>query len=335
MPHFPKPFFRRSRGLWYVQLRGRQLNLGPDQDAAFARYHELMAQPPEATPPPRSQDAVVIILDRFLDWCKSNRAPRTYEWYLQRCQSFAESISTDLSVEDLKPFHVQEWIDAKVGWAPGMKRGAVIAVQRAFNWAAKCGYLQRSPIAHVEKPLAGKRETVITPAVYQTILKLCGKSAFRDLVTLAWETGSRPQELLALEARHVDLHGERLVFPQKESKGKKEVRIVHLTPKAMRIVRRLLSVNANGKLLRNEDGEPWTRFAVNCRFCRLRQKIGIKFCLYNFRHSFCHRGLINGVDPVTLANLMGHRDASMVAKVYSHLALDQQFLKESMRRATA
>lgn len=35
MPHFPKPFVRRARGLWYVQLHGKQINLGPDKDEAF------------------------------------------------------------------------------------------------------------------------------------------------------------------------------------------------------------------------------------------------------------------------------------------------------------
>lgn len=29
MPHYPEPFFRKSRGLWYVQLEGTQHNLGP------------------------------------------------------------------------------------------------------------------------------------------------------------------------------------------------------------------------------------------------------------------------------------------------------------------
>jgi hypothetical protein len=42
VPHHPKPFFRSDRRLWYVQLDGRQVNLGPDREAAFDRYHELM-----------------------------------------------------------------------------------------------------------------------------------------------------------------------------------------------------------------------------------------------------------------------------------------------------
>ena len=32
---YSKPFFCPSRRLWYVELDGKQLNLGSDRDAAF------------------------------------------------------------------------------------------------------------------------------------------------------------------------------------------------------------------------------------------------------------------------------------------------------------
>ena len=48
MPHFPKPFFRTGRGVWYVEIDRRQINLGPDRDEAFRHYHELMAHPTSA-----------------------------------------------------------------------------------------------------------------------------------------------------------------------------------------------------------------------------------------------------------------------------------------------
>ena len=35
MTKFPKPFYRADRGLWYVQLDGKQIKLGPDRDNAF------------------------------------------------------------------------------------------------------------------------------------------------------------------------------------------------------------------------------------------------------------------------------------------------------------
>src|SRR4051812_23311844 len=44
--HFPKPYFRKNRGRWYVQIDDHQHNLGADEKAAFDRYHELMRQRP-------------------------------------------------------------------------------------------------------------------------------------------------------------------------------------------------------------------------------------------------------------------------------------------------
>ena len=32
MPHFPKPFYRKPRRRWYIEINGKQINLGPDRD---------------------------------------------------------------------------------------------------------------------------------------------------------------------------------------------------------------------------------------------------------------------------------------------------------------
>ena len=50
MKKFPKPWYRPSRGVWYVTLNDRQHNLGPDREAAFKQYGELLANPPKEEP---------------------------------------------------------------------------------------------------------------------------------------------------------------------------------------------------------------------------------------------------------------------------------------------
>jgi integrase len=268
MPHYPKPFFRAPRGLWYVQIDGRQVNLGPDRDEAFRRYHDLMARGPDE-PESSTGDSVVSVLDAFLDWCQKHRAPRTYDWYRDYLQSFARSIPRDLTFDRLRPIHVQQWVDAQHGWGSG-KRGAITAVQRAFNWAARMGLIEASPLRHVEKPRAGRRDVVITPVEYAWILGRVRDEPFRDLLVVCWETGCRPQEILAVEARHVDLDGGRWVFPIDEAKGKKAHRVVYLTDPALEITKKLMARHPEGPLFRNTDGRPWHPYALNCRFGRLR-----------------------------------------------------------------
>lgn len=71
MPHFSKPYFRKNRQTWTVQIDGHQHNLGRDRDAAFQKYHELMATPPAVQEPTKpATTSVLVIIDKYLDWCK-------------------------------------------------------------------------------------------------------------------------------------------------------------------------------------------------------------------------------------------------------------------------
>jgi integrase len=234
---------------------------------------------------------------------------------------------------------VYQWVDAKAGWKTG-RRGAMMAVQRALNWAAKAGLLKAlggvSPIAHLDKPAQGRREQVLTDDEYRKVLGLVKDRAFSDLLELAWETGARPAELFALEARFADLDRRRWVFPVRASKGRKHQRVVYLTDRAIEITRQLVGKYPNGPLLRNTDGARWTSSTVSCRFQRIRDKLGVKYSLYAIRHSWCTAALASGkLDAVTVSVLMGHRDTQMISRHYAHLAQRSNYLAEAARMAKA
>jgi integrase len=74
---------------------------------------------------------------------------------------------------------------------------------------------------------------------------------------------------------------------------------------------------------------------VNCRFTTVEKKLGTRYCLYVFRHSWATRALERGVDPLTVAILMGHADPSMLAKTYQHLSQNPKYLQDAAKRATA
>jgi integrase len=332
VPHYPKPFFRKSRGLWYVQVASRQVNLGPDRDEAFRRYHELMARPTQAGPEPAAEDRhVETYAVRFLLWCKERRSAETVTWYGERIRSFLAHAG-DVTVDELKPYMLHEWCDAHTSWSDGMKRGAITAVQRCLNWAVKVGHLERNPVAYVEKPEAGRRDRYVTPAEFQAILSNVKDDAFRDLLVVSYETGCRPQESLIVTAANIDLANARWVFERENSKGKKRQRVVYLTEAAQEICERRMRRFGEGPIFRNRRGRPWTPYAVNCRFNRLADKVGFKPCLYLLRHAWMTRLLQNGVDPITVSTLAGHVDTSMLSRVYAHLNHSPDHLRRSVER---
>ena len=338
MAPVPKPWWRSARKSWYVHIDGVCYKLGRDKDEADREFHRLMAMTPEQRAPkvaPLSTGPTVAdIFDRFLDWTSKHRAPRTYDWYLTHIQSFTDFLPdpAEMQIPDLKPFMVVEWSD-KFGWKANFKRGAIVAVQRAFNWAVKLGHLTASPIPYIEKPQTTRREQVVTVEEWEDIRDHYPEGdPFRDLLEFAWETGCRPQEVKAIEARHVQLAGHRVIFPAKEAKGKKRIRVIYMTERAEQIIRRLLKLRSKGLLFLNAKGRGWNYASMNCRFGRLKKHLGVKYCGYVLRHGFATRKLEEGLDHITVAALLGHADATMLSKVYSHVGDRQDYLREQLNR---
>jgi integrase len=340
----PKPFFRQQTQSWYVQIDKKQHNLGPDKEKAKQKYHELMAgrQPAETT------TTVASIIGRFLAWSQLNSQPSTHGFYSRPLLSFCEAIGVNLKVRDLKPFHVTRWLDARYkGKSSNYRRNAIRAVQRAFNWAVDEGYLEKSPVKGIKKPRATPRDVLISPEQWNELeeaLRVRGEpgAAFLDLLTIMRQTGCRPKEARTAEARHLDLKNRCLVFERikrlpdgserEESKGGLERRVVPLTDTAFEICSRYASNYPSGVLFRNSAGQPWDRGQIKHWFKRLDgtsgrpakqtaklPRLGFRLQAYAIRHTWATEALQRGVDPITVATIMGHNDVTQLMKTYQHL----------------
>jgi integrase len=393
----PEPYYRPKKKRWYVQIGGKQINLGPDEAQAKVRWHQLMAG--GLLPAPQSEDnsdgpLACVVIDLFLAWCLKHRSKRTSEWYRGHLQSFLDSLpdAATIAAGQVKPFHVVNWADAHATWGPMQRRGAITAVQRAFNWAEKLGHLDRSPLRGIEKPPPKRREQVLTPAEFAGLLARIKEPRFRDVLEFCWETGARVQEVRVVEARHVRLDGGRVELPPAEAKGKKRWRFIYLSPRAEEIATKLVAAYPSGVLFRNAAGNRWDAQNFNNRFIRLQTrmgreemkrrgftlspekvrevvaslkperreggqvvpksekdllrearkklmareaaKLGTKYALTTIRHSFATRLLESGVDHITVAALLGHADATMLARVYQHVGEKTDFLRAELLRAS-
>ncbi len=393
MAHQPKPFFRTGRG-WFVQLGKQQIKLAPGPEnpetekAAWSAFHVLMAgranpAPNSATSatPARPDLTVGQVFEKFLDWCQQHRSARTYEWTRDHIQRFCDHLRTaaTMPARDLRPFHVVEFVDSRPTWGPNHKRGAIVALTRPFNWAAKLGYLDASPVRGIEKPQAEKRDSRMTPVDFDRLLGFVKDEPFRDLLAFAYEAGCRPQEARLIEARHLKLDQHRVEIPPPEAKGKRRWRVIYLSPKASEIVVRLATLRPTGPVFLNVDGNPWQAQAIVCRFQRLLVKLAgadeaipplprfnyrqyadkaeaarakaehqrqvverrkeraklarsgeLRYAMYDVRHCFATRKLKEGHDPITVAALLGHKDATMLCKHYEELSRDGEHLRQAV-----
>lgn len=61
-------------------------------------------------------------------------------------------------------------------------------------------------------------------------------------------------------------------------------------------------------------------------------KLGFPVTAYALRHSFATDKIVEGVDLVTIATLMGHQDLKMLQKHYQNIKNRPEYLRETLRK---
>ena len=282
----PKPWFRKQTKSWYVQIDGKQINLGTKKREAWNKYHEIMANGVSSPP----TETIGALLDKYLDWCEQSLAGPTCKKNRFHINRFRDYIDPKLAATDVKPLHVQQWIDKQYrGRSATYKNIAITAVKAAFNWAAEQGYIDHSPIARMKKPRWTCREFYVPVVDWLKVLGAARGQQFKELIIVMFASGARPQEMRRFEAHHYEPELARIVLLREESKGKKRRRVIYLDDITREIVERLIASHPQGSLFRNSRGRPWPADALSARFRRLRIKLEMpKLCAYTLRHSYAH-----------------------------------------------
>lgn len=242
---------------------------------------------------------------KYLDWCFNHKSLRTYEWYKNYIDmACAYQNMGDNPAYDLKPYQVQEWIDS---------------------------HGEGNPIKRLKKATAQSRKSYAQQDGVEVFLAdIDPKDPFHDFLTFMWACGCRPQEARHIEPRHVDLAGMRIVFPAIESKGKREPRKIFINSTTLPIIERLLAKYPEGKLFRDSRGAGWSKYAVCERMDKLSKRNGVKITAYDLRHGYVTKKIKAGVNHMVIAPAIGHKDGSMIGRVYSHVAQDEAHMRAAL-----
>ena len=332
-------FYRKKRTAWYCKLEGpagereeRKLLKGPNDkqtgDDAEKERQKLRDQI-EAHGTPTLDCTVDHLVQSFLTYVEANNAQGTYRNYAHFLLGFAESPAVvGLKVRDLELHHANDWL-AKHYPIKGNKNtrhDAIAALKRMFNWAVNdMKYLPYSPLAGLRKPKRTHRDLCPTMEQWNQVLAHYAGDPFGDFLSVLVDTGARPQELRVAEARQLDLRAQPpvIVFDEGEIPGKEHGRKVQLTPRAAGILTRLADANPKGPVFRNNQGQPWKKDAMNCRFQRLKRsgKFPFRINCYGARHSLATDLLDHGASVAAVQALLGHRDSRVVLDFYGkHIA---------------
>jgi integrase len=327
VPHFPKPYYRSQRGTWCVQIKGKQITLGADKEAAWAEYHRLMLD--RGHPAAKRQNLTVVeACDLWLDQSKAVHQANTYatnRWALQQ----VTSVFGTVKVTELKVSAVERWL-AGAGLRSSTKRNYLIVLRTALRWCQAEGYIQGEiPVLKIKLPESLSRTRTIAPEEREKLLKGVNPELRRYLIALG-ESGARPSVIWKMEAKDIDWKaGTATVI------SKRRPYTVQITTRLAEMLRELEAKNPTGALFRSPRGRPWTAANIRAALREASIRLGIKptITAYSFRHSYVTDALERGLNPSIVAALVNHKDLTMISQHYNHLAERREALRKAAEDA--
>jgi integrase len=238
----------------------------------------------------------------------------------ETAEEYAEYVSLIPAWLKEKPINQVTQADIE-GWLEGQNysrkriNNLLIPLRGAFRKAYRDGEIKQNPLIGLRTE-ARKTETEIDPFTREEVEALGGVWKF-----WAW-TGLRSGEIAGLEWRDVEPGGLLLAVRrsirggrEKGPKTRTSLRRVTLLPAA----RQALGSGGEGRVFSNPaTGEPFqTDRQIREAFRRACAMAGVRYRYpYQLRHTFASWALSSGENPLWVAKQMGHKDVSMVLRVY-------------------
>lgn len=283
-------------------------------------------------------------------------SPKTMERYRQLAEQQIIPHLGAISLQRLKPAHVQQWHSTilKAGGAKGRPLSARTVghahrvLHRALQRAVESETLSRNVANTVRPPKVEGREIELLTAeqIIDVLAKLDGHELY-PIVALALATGMRRGELLALRWEDVDLDDTTLKVERsleqsdkglrfKDPKTKHGRRAIPLPPTAVEVLRahrlrqlQLRVALGQGKpepgalVFCNIEGEPLSPDDLSRDWWRLtltRRLPRVSF--HSLRHSHASALIASGLDVLSISRRLGHGSPVVTLGVYGHMFRD-------------
>lgn len=298
-----KPWLRKGRG-WYVKIGGRQVHLGPDEQAAWEAFRRLMERRPHAG------TTATGLVSAFLAAKTADVRARTLEGYRVILEPFAASLPADLAASAVEPRHIAEFCAGR-DYGPNTAKQVRRVVKMAWRWAKAAGLIADDRLAGVKVGVIGRRPDA-TETDLAAWLAHVREPEVRLYVEIGLGTGMRPGELVRMEWRDVDPARRRVLIRQ----GKTGDRHVMLSQQMLDRLRELARANPTGPLLRSTTGKPWCLHYLSQLFRGASHRAGVTIVPMHLRHLFATRLCEAGTNSLVLSRLMGHSSTRMVDQYY-------------------
>jgi len=274
-------------------------------------------------------------VDLFLQAKRTETAsPRTVDFEKENLNSYRKLMLEQgiepqvegLSVDVLRKHFVAYMVDEKK-YALNTINNRIKTIKRFFSFLHKEGWIQNNPAANL-KIRSGQRPVIYSFTEEQVLALLAQPdqttfTGFRDycMLYLMLDTGLRLGEVLTLKVNQVDLKQCYLIGVLGKSKRPRDVPFCDDVRKVLIKYMKVRGEIPNPSLFVSLDGLPMTGRTFQETLKEYGERAGIKgvrVSPHTLRHTFAKMYILNGGDPYSLQEILGHTTQDMV-KIYVNL----------------
>jgi len=143
----------------------------------------------------------------------------------------------------------------------------------------------------------------------------------RDIVLVALNTGMRKGEIFNLKWQDVDLDLRMIHVSDSKNYEARDIPMNDILYKTLKALREKAEEGQEYVFVNPKTGRPYD---LKRSFKTALKRAGIEdFTFHDLRHTFASHLVMNGVDLMTVKELLGHKDIKMTMR-YSHLSPDHK-----------
>lgn len=264
------------------------------------------------------------------------RSIRTAKDFMSVFENYILKEFGDKHVCQILPSDILFWQASllKKGLSAGRVKRLRIVLNQILTAALNDGLINKNPIKAVKAPKVEQAD--IEVYTKQEVLHILSEASgwFKCFLTLAFSTGMRTGEMMALEWGDINFKSKKIIVNKSISHGilgltKTGVtRRVDMLPSVESELRKQFALTGLKKgnvfLNRYGDGYRESGTIVNSHWKPLLQRAGLHTIdLYNTRHTFASIALSDGDNILWVSKMLGHKDYSVTAEYYA------KFLEEN------
>lgn len=294
-----------------------------------------------------------LLTEWLENYQKEHIKARTYSRYqglitMHIVPTLGERNISDLGRREIQEFLTQQKKDGNM--RNGEKLSAtstnmmLSVLNLAFEYACDMEYIEENPCVRVRRTKAEtKKIEAFTVEEQRAIEREVVSSDDRRVhgILLCLYSGLRIGELLGLTWNDVDLERgvikvTKTVYRAKDERGlwqlcvdtpktKASDRVIPLPEYITNMLRQDYETAQTPYIVENKKGERMSIRSYQYIFEKLTERAGVrKLNFHALRHTFATRAIECGMDIKTVADIMGHQNASITLNRYAHCMLDHK-----------